>query len=207
MNPSAPDRVGQGLGHALDAAGLGVQEVRVVAHLRGVVAHGAGHDVRQLRLRHEALAPAAADLVCRHAPELGVVGHHEVPRDALPEVEPNPVGEVLRLVGRGHARAPLRGGVDRAHEAVVNDRRRQPEGVRLEGILGDDPVGPDSADPVDLVKLVLAQEAKDEVFDARITKVQPMAGHVEEEVPDTLGAGLAADMVERLDHTEISIRA
>ena len=84
-------------GKRLDPAVARIQEAHVVAERRGPCPDGSGDDLLEVRPRHEALTPGARDLGRRDAPQLGVVGDHEVPGDAVAEVVDDVLGEVTRL--------------------------------------------------------------------------------------------------------------
>ena len=65
----------------LDAALLGIEEADVVAHAAGVSTHRTRHHFFEIGQRHEARAPVGSDGTRVHAPQLLVVGDHEVPGD------------------------------------------------------------------------------------------------------------------------------
>src|SRR6185295_4785911 len=122
-----------------------VQKALIVAELVIIEPDGARDDVLELRQGNEALAPGARDLARRDAPQPGVVRHHEVARDAGPEVPQAKLLEVPRL---GGALREIR--LHEAEHALVGDRGRQAERVRLERVARVDAVRVDDAAARDL---------------------------------------------------------
>ena len=194
---------GQGVGQGLAAAAPGIVEDRVVAEALGLVEKGPGQDLAGLGRRHEPPLPVRGEPLQRHAPELAVVGEHEMPADAGAEAPQAPGREAGPLPERTARAVDV---LQEPGEAVGAHVLRQAVGVGLERVAraaalqehaGVARQGPD----------VAAQQGEDEAPAVGGVQVEQVPGLVEDEAAPARGGSGAADSGLLLRHQDLPAAA
>src|SRR6185436_18998486 len=151
-------------------------------------------DLLEARLRDEAATPRGAQLAGRHAEELGVVGQHEVLREARAEVPEDELLEVGRLALPQRPPSFAHRRLDEPDEVLGHDLRREAVGVHLVGKTGEDSPGEDRRPTRHGHQAVRQEPVVHQGLHPRVPEVQPVAGGVEAEAAvHHLGADQPAD--------------
>src|SRR5215213_3488713 len=134
-------------------------------------------------------------------PDLEVVGHHEMLRDALPE---NAVDEILEVGEAGHVEWLLLR-FDHSKEALQNDLTRQILDVVLKRV-GEKPV--EHPDPRFALKslVLIPEQLVEEPVEVLVMREQNVpADIVRKSVARCLGRRESAHAISRLQHKEVVI--